>query len=67
MSVSVEEIEILVSQLPSKQLEKFRDWYQKFDSDMWDKQIEQDVMNGTFESLAKNAIADHKAGKSKKL
>jgi hypothetical protein len=67
MSVSVEEIENLVSQLPSKQLKKFRAWYQEFDSNMWDKQIEQDVMSGALDDLAKKAIADHKAGKSKKL
>ena len=67
MSASVEEIEKLISQLPSKQLKKFRAWYQEFDSNMWDKQIDQDIMNGALDGLAKKAIADHKAGKSKKL
>ena len=67
MSISVEEIQNLVSQLPNKQLKKFRAWYQEFDSNTWEKQIEQDVLSGALDDLAKKAIADHKAGKSEKL
>jgi hypothetical protein len=64
---SVEEVEKAVAQLPPDQLRKFRAWYKKFDSEVWDKQIEKDVSSGRLDALAEAAIADHKAGKSKKL
>ncbi len=67
MSVSTEEIEKLVSELPDEELKKFRAWYQMFDSERWDRQIEKDIKKGALEGLAQKALADHKAGKSKKL
>ena len=63
MALTVEEIENVIAQLPKKQLEKFRAWYEKFDSDTWDKQIETDTINGSLDSLAAAAIADHKSGR----
>lgn len=67
MPLSVKEIEDVIAQLPKKQLRQFRTWYEQFDSEIWDEQIEQDTNNGAFDELAKQAIADHKAGKTKKL
>lgn len=67
MVETVEEIEKAISQLPQNQLMQFRSWYEKFDSDAWDKQIENDVDNGKLEDLANAAIADHLVGKSKKI
>ena len=64
---TVENIEKAITQLTQDQLKKFRAWYQKFDSDAWDEQIEKDVAAGKFDALADAAIADHKAGKSKRL
>ncbi len=67
MTLSVEEIEEVIAQLPKKKLKQFRAWYEQFDSEIWDEQIEQDANNGAFDELAKKAIADHKSGKTKKL
>lgn len=67
MTNTVEDIEKAITQLPQEQLREFRAWYEKFDSDAWDAQIEKDVMEGKLDSLADAAISDHKAGKSKKL
>jgi len=67
MERTVEEIENAVAQLPEDQLRQFRDWYGKFDSEAWDEQIEKDVSAGRLDALAEAAIADHKAGKTKKL
>ncbi|WP_198243719.1 hypothetical protein [methane-oxidizing endosymbiont of Gigantopelta aegis] len=64
---TVEEVEKAVTQLPADQLRKFRAWYEKFDAETWDKQIEQDILSGKLDKLAEAAIADHKSGKSKKL
>ena len=67
MARKAEEIEKAVAELPSHELKKFRAWYEKFDSEMWDKQIEADIKAGKLDLLADEAIADHEAGKSKKL
>jgi len=67
MEIAVEEIEKVVSELPPNQLRRFRSWYEKFDSDTWDKQIEEDIASGKLNILAKAAIADHEAGKTRKL
>ena len=67
MASTVEDIEKAIMQLPQDQLRKFRAWYEKFDSEAWDEQIEKDAADGRLDALAEAAIADHKAGKSTKL
>lgn len=67
MARKIEEIEKEIKQLSPDQLKEFRAWYEEFDSNTWDKQIEEDTQNGKLDDLAGKAIADHKAGKTKKL
>ncbi len=67
MDITIEELKISVAQLPQDQLRRFRAWYQKFDSEAWDTQIEKDIFEGKLDNLADAAIADHKSGKTKKL
>jgi len=62
-----EEIEKAVAELSPGELKIFRAWYEKFDSEAWDEQIETDIKAGKLDALAVAAIADHKAGKSTKL
>ncbi len=67
MAKTLEELEQAIEQLPQKELSQFRAWYEKFDSDAWDKQIEEDSSAGKLDALAQAAIVDHKNGKSKRL
>ncbi|MCF6269745.1 MAG: hypothetical protein L3J41_08550 [Melioribacteraceae bacterium] len=67
MEASIEEIEKVVTQLPKEQFRKFRDWFYKFDSEIWDKQIENDLNDGKLDFLVKEAISEYKVGKSKRL
>ena len=67
MGITVEELEKLITQLSQEQLREFRVWYEKFDSDTWDEQIEKDAASGKLDTLAESAIAEHRAGRSKKL
>ena len=64
---TVEEIEQAVARLSEEQLAEFRAWYEQFVSDAWDRQIEEDMAAGKLDALADAAIADHQAGRSKKL
>ena len=67
MARTVQDIEQAVAQLSKDQLAEFRAWYEKFDADVWDRQIEEDIAAGKLDALADAAIADHKAGRTKKL
>ncbi len=67
MLETVEEIENAIVLLPKNQLLKFQTWYDNFNADNWDKQIESDINKGSLDSLANSAIAEHLAGKSKKI
>jgi hypothetical protein len=67
MARNVEDIETAITQLPQDQLKEFRAWYEQFDSDAWDEQIEKDAAAGKLDNLSDAAISDHKAGKSKVL
>jgi len=67
MGMAVEEIENVIVNLPQGQLKKFRAWFEKFDSNSWDEQIENDIVTGKLDALANVAISTHKAGRSTKL
>ncbi len=64
---NIQRIEQEISNLSSHELAEFRSWYEKFDAEVWDKQLESDIKSGSLESLAKDAIDDYNKGKCKKL
>lgn len=61
------ELEKQVSQLPPDQLAKFIQWVKQLDSDLWDKQIEEDAAAGRLDHLAAEAIAEDDAGRATSL
>ena len=67
MMRTVQEIEQAVAQLSKDQLAEFRAWYEQFNADAWDRQIEEDIAAGKLDALADAAIADHQAGRTTKL
>jgi hypothetical protein len=64
MGMAVEDIENVIMNLPQRQLKKFRAWYEAFDANAWDEQIEKDATTGKLDFLAAAAIADHNDGKT---
>ncbi|MGB7946425.1 MAG: hypothetical protein WCH75_01970 [Candidatus Binatia bacterium] len=63
----VEKIEQDIRKLDRKELLAFRRWFREYDSDEWDRQIEEDVRAGKLDKLAEEALAEHRAGKSKEI
>ena len=63
----VEKLENEVQQLNPDELTAFRDWFRRYDSDEWDKEIERDVSAGRLDKLAQEAIAAHKAGRTREI
>ena len=64
---AIEKLEREVQKLSREELAAFRDWFRKYDSDEWDRQVENDVQSGRLDSLAEEAIAEHKAGRTKEI
>jgi hypothetical protein len=63
----VAKLEKEVQQLSRDELSAFRDWFREYDSDAWDREIERDILAGRLERLAEEAIAAHKAGRTKEI
>jgi len=63
----VQEIELAVSRLSLEELARFREWFDEFEAQVWDKQFEADATSGKLDKFANQAIADFRAGKCKEL
>jgi hypothetical protein len=64
---TIEEIEKAVAELPADQLLQFRLWFAEFEAARFDQQIEQDAKAGRLDQLAKQALADYRAGRAREL
>ena len=63
----VENIELQVGQLAPDELRAFREWFEQFDADAWDRQFESGVRNGKSDRLAERAMQQFDAGQAMEL
>jgi hypothetical protein len=63
----IEELEARVRSLPPERLAKFREWFYKFDNELWDRQIEADAKAGKFTKLINKARREFDEGKVREL
>lgn len=56
------EIEKRISKLSNEELILFRNWFDEFDNQLWDKQFENDVLSGKLDILGASALNDFKNG-----
>ncbi len=63
----VEKLEHEIQRLSRDDMAAFRDWFRKYDSDEWDREIEQDIQAGKLDRLAEEAITAHKAGRTREI
>ena len=63
----IEQLEREVENLSRAELVAFRDWFRQYDSDEWDHQIERDVHAGKLDGMARQALADYRAGKAREI
>lgn len=63
----LEEIEKAVAELPTDELAKFREWFDRFAGDLFDKKIEHDAKAGRLDQLAERALADFRSGRAQEL
>ncbi len=65
--MSVQELEEAVTQLPSPELAQFAAWFEEYQADLWDRQIEQDALSGRLDALAEQADREFEAGRCRSL
>jgi hypothetical protein len=67
LMTNVQEIETAVRQLSRDELAAFRNWFQEFDAEAWDRQFEEDVAAGRLDHLAEEALRDLREGQCTEL
>ena len=60
--MSVKEIEIAITQLPSADLVELMAWLENYHAEMWDKQIEEDLEAGRLDALLAEVDREYEAG-----
>ncbi len=63
----LKQLEETVAHLPADELTRFCEWFFAFDAKRWDATIETDVTAGRLDTLADDAIAEHRAERTKPL
>jgi hypothetical protein len=63
----IEKLEHEIRGLSPKELTSFRRWFAAFDAANWDEEMERDAAAGKLDSLADEALAEHRAGRSREL
>jgi hypothetical protein len=63
----LEKIEKEIASLEPADVRKLADWLAEYSEELWDRQIEADAAAGKFDKLAEQALADHRAGRTKPL
>ena len=63
----LEQIEQSIAALPDQELKKLAVWFDELRWQRWDRQIEEDSKAGRLESLADEALADFRAGRTRPL
>jgi hypothetical protein len=63
----LEDIEKAILALSGDELAKLRDWFEELQADLFDQQIERDAKAGKLDRLADEALAHHKAGRTREL
>ena len=65
--MTVEDIEKAITELSQRELDRLRTWFDEFDAKRFDAKIERNAQSGKLDRLAEEALADHRAGRSREL
>ncbi|MBC7910177.1 MAG: hypothetical protein H7Y30_06735 [Pyrinomonadaceae bacterium] len=60
--MTIKEIASAVAQLPPTELAEFAKWFEEFQAQVWDKQLEQDDKAGRLDALLTQAEKDFEQG-----
>ena len=63
----VKQLEQQIAELDASELKALRAWFERYDAELWDRQIKSDSGSGKLGRLAERALRDHRAGRSTQL
>lgn len=63
----IESIELQIEHLDDDAFVRLRDWLIDYDHRRWDRQIQVDSAAGKLDSLIEEALAEHRAGRTRRL
>lgn len=63
----IEQLEHDIRSLSRSELLALGEWFQDYFAEEWDKQIEADAKAGKLDRLARQALNDHQAGRTRPL
>ncbi|RKX73966.1 MAG: hypothetical protein DRP87_17875 [Spirochaetes bacterium] len=64
---NVKELQRAITNLSPEEYKEFRDWFDKYETQRWDKQFEKDVKAGKLDAFAREAIQEYEEGKCSEL
>ena len=64
---NVAEIQDAVRALPEREFEAFSSWFDQYEEERWDRQLERDQLAAPLRTLMDKARADFEAGKCTRL
>lgn len=67
ISMIVQEIEAAIAPLPRHEISELSRWFEEFENQMWDEQIERDSNAGRFDKRIEQAKDQGAAGQCKPL
>ena len=59
--MSIAEIKTSIAQLPPMDLADLTEWFEEYQADLWDQQIERDAVSGRLDALAEQANREFEA------
>jgi hypothetical protein len=62
---TLEQIEAAIENLPREDFFRLHEWIRDRFDDEWDKQLAEDVSSGRLDAVAREALAEYRAGRSK--
>ena len=64
---SIDEIKSAITHLPDRAFNSFVDWFEKFEEERWDKELEKDIAEGKLDNLADEALNEFDSEKCSEL
>jgi hypothetical protein len=65
--LSIKEIEAEIARLKPAEILQVAKWLAEYQTELWDKQIEEDAAAGKLDRFIEEALAEHRQGKSRPL
>ena len=65
--ISVKKLELSVSKLSSNELTDFAAWFEEFMAELWDRQIEADILAGQLDRAGEQADQAFETGRATPL